>query len=85
LCVDSGLEIALSPVQRVLSFMYRTRNWKSGQGPIKGCRSILVVVVLAAARAGDQLGQSNGLESVDSEMQSPAYRNEKAQPHLLHG
>jgi hypothetical protein len=42
LCVDSGLARGWSPVQGVLPTVYAVglRNWKSGQGPIKGCRAI---------------------------------------------
>jgi hypothetical protein len=29
-----------SPVQGVVPTVYRLRNWKSGQGPTKGCRAI---------------------------------------------
>jgi hypothetical protein len=41
------------------------------------------------AKQPEYLGQSSGLESADSEMQSPAYQNEDVrlllQPHLLSG
>jgi hypothetical protein len=40
LCVGSGLATRWSPVQGVLPTVYRLRNWKSGQGPTKGCRTI---------------------------------------------
>jgi hypothetical protein len=38
-CAGSGLASGWSPVQEVLPSVYRLRNWKSGQGPIKGCRA----------------------------------------------
>jgi hypothetical protein len=44
--------------------------------------------VISLAKQLDHLGQSSGLESVDSEMHSPAYENEETlllQPHLLPG
>jgi hypothetical protein len=40
LCVRSGLATGWSPVQGVLPTVCRLRNWKSGQGPTKGCRAI---------------------------------------------
>jgi hypothetical protein len=40
LCVGSGLATGWSPVQVVLPTLYRLRNWKSGQGPSKGCKPI---------------------------------------------
>jgi hypothetical protein len=40
LCVGSGLATGWSPAQGVLPIVCRLRNWKSGQGPTKGCRAI---------------------------------------------
>jgi hypothetical protein len=39
LCVGSGLATGWSPVQ-VLPTVYGLRNWKSGQGPTKGCSAM---------------------------------------------
>jgi hypothetical protein len=39
-CVGSGLATGWSPVLGVLPIMYRLWNWKSCQGPTKGCRTI---------------------------------------------
>jgi hypothetical protein len=41
-CVGSGIATGWSPVQGVLRTVYtrRLRNWKSGQGPTKGCGAI---------------------------------------------
>jgi hypothetical protein len=40
LCVGSGLATGWSPVQEVLPTVCTSRNWKSGQGPTKGCTAI---------------------------------------------
>jgi hypothetical protein len=40
LCVGIGLETGWSPLQGILPTLYRLRNWKSGQCPTKGCRTI---------------------------------------------
>jgi hypothetical protein len=40
LCAGCGLATGRSPVQGVLPTVKRSRNWKSGQGPAKGCRAI---------------------------------------------
>jgi hypothetical protein len=40
LSIDRGFATDSSPIQGVLPCMYRLRNWKSGQGPTKGCRAI---------------------------------------------
>jgi hypothetical protein len=42
LCVARGLATGWSPVQGALPTVYILRNWKSGQGPTKGCRAIIV-------------------------------------------
>jgi hypothetical protein len=39
LCASSGLATGWSPVKRVLPCK-KSRNWKRGQGPTKGCRAI---------------------------------------------
>jgi hypothetical protein len=41
LCVGRGLAMGWSPVQGVLQAVYRLKNWKSGQGPTKGCTAII--------------------------------------------
>jgi hypothetical protein len=40
LCVDSGLATGWSLVQWVLPSVYRSGNWRRGEGPTKGCRVI---------------------------------------------
>jgi hypothetical protein len=39
LCVGSGLATSWSPIQGALPTVCRLRNWKSDQGPAKGCRA----------------------------------------------
>jgi hypothetical protein len=39
-CVGSGFATGSSPVQGVLPTVKILRNWKSGQGPTKGCGAI---------------------------------------------
>jgi hypothetical protein len=39
-CVGSGLATGWSLVQGVPPTVCRLRNWKSGQGLIKGCRAV---------------------------------------------
>jgi hypothetical protein len=44
LCVGRGLATGWSPVQGVLSTVYRIKKLeKSVQGPIKGCRAIIII------------------------------------------
>jgi hypothetical protein len=40
LCVGSGLAMGWSPSKEYYRLCTRSRNWKSGQGPTKGCRAI---------------------------------------------
>jgi hypothetical protein len=40
LCVNRRLVTGWSPFQGVLPTVYRLRNWKSGQGPTKGCTAL---------------------------------------------
>jgi hypothetical protein len=41
LCVGSGLVTGWSLIQRALPTVYkRLRNWRRGQGPTKGCRTV---------------------------------------------
>jgi hypothetical protein len=42
LCVGSCLLTGWSPVQGALPTVYRIKNWKSGQGPTKSCRTIII-------------------------------------------
>jgi hypothetical protein len=42
LCVWRSLATGWSPVQGVLSLCIGSKNWKSGQGPTKGCRAIII-------------------------------------------
>jgi hypothetical protein len=45
LCVGCSLVMGWSPVQGVLLLCIGSRNWKSGQGPTKGCRAIIIIIV----------------------------------------
>jgi hypothetical protein len=40
-----GLAPGWSPVQGVLTTVYRIRKLKSGQGPTKGCRAIIIIII----------------------------------------
>jgi hypothetical protein len=46
--VDRGLATDWSPVQGILSSMYRIKKLKkkSGQGPTKGCRAIIIIIII---------------------------------------
>jgi hypothetical protein len=48
-CVGSGLATGWSPVQGVLLTVYRIKKLKSGQGPTKGCRSIIIISYLGSS------------------------------------
>jgi hypothetical protein len=41
LCLCYSVATGWSPVQGVIPTVYRLRNWKSGHGPTKGCRTII--------------------------------------------
>jgi hypothetical protein len=45
LCANSGLATNWSPVKESYWLCKRSRNWKSGQGPTKGCRAIDVWMI----------------------------------------
>jgi hypothetical protein len=47
LCVGKGIVKGWSPFQGVLPRM-GSRNWKSGQGPTKGCRAIIIIKLLVS-------------------------------------
>jgi hypothetical protein len=44
LCVGSDLARGWSPVEGILPTLKRSRNWKSGQDPTKGCTAIVRVI-----------------------------------------
>jgi hypothetical protein len=45
LCVGSGIATGCSPVQGVVPTMYRIMKLKSGHGPTKRCRAIIIIII----------------------------------------
>jgi hypothetical protein len=41
LCVGRGLATGWTPIQGILP-----TDWKSGQGPAKGCRAIIIIIII---------------------------------------
>jgi hypothetical protein len=48
LCVGSGLPTGWSPSKESYRLCNRSRNWKIGQGPTKGCRAIIIITLTSS-------------------------------------
>jgi hypothetical protein len=46
LCVGRGFAEGCSLVQGVLPTVYRIKKLKSGQGPTKGSRAIIIIIII---------------------------------------
>jgi hypothetical protein len=46
LCVGRGLAKGWSPSKESYGLCIGSRNWKSGQGPTKGCRAIIIIIII---------------------------------------
>jgi hypothetical protein len=46
LCVVRGLATGRSPVQGVLLHVYKIKKLKSGQCSTKGCRAIIIIIII---------------------------------------
>jgi hypothetical protein len=46
LCVGTGFATGWSTVRGFYRLCIGSRNWKSGQGPTKGCRAIITIIII---------------------------------------
>jgi hypothetical protein len=46
LCVSRCLATGWSPSMESNQLCIRSRNWKSGQGPTKSCRAIIIIIII---------------------------------------
>jgi hypothetical protein len=46
LCAGRGLEIGWSPSKETYRMCIGSRNWKSGWGATKGCRVIIILIII---------------------------------------